>query len=249
MFWIALTFLYTCTKSGSGISNNSRLQKVISTNGDSIGYTIFNYDNEQKPIEIIDSANDAKLLCDIVILYDAQGRIAGYSRSDYNSLQFSAVFVYDSYGRIAEQIQHSPNSAFSPYHAYYRYDNKGRLIADSSTVEQTIAKSWLVRFVYDNDDNIRSFQNFIRYENPDSLQNNGEAQLSCDNKANPYHSLGILYYFISNNPFLLSRHNVIQENWNGHSAYFKYEYSSEGLPLKMEEMDNYSRFTVEFFYE
>ena len=254
LFVVFLCTVVSCKKEGLPVAHGSRLKTVVSKWYDSLAYTYFIYDIQNRLTNVIDSNNNGHKH-NLRIDYDAQNRpIKLTTTSTYNNLPFypdqSCSLIYDSNGRIVKKVDDSPVSYVNVTRNTYTYDAKGRLIAD------TIHSYWAneifsyTTYTYDNNDNVVETKMFEKSSGV--IQMVETAISTYDSKTNPYKDLGVFMYIINQNDLYLNKNNRNSENYqSGTKVNFDYQYYSNGLPRRVSTKDNSdpSITYIDFFYE
>lgn len=238
---LIFSFFNSCKKEDLPEAGGQQLQKIIIQFGDTISYTLFDYNKQNNLlVAITDSNNNGNVWKTFI---------------EYNILNQPVKFKSDSLiyenNRVVKKI-----STTYPYPVLntYSYGAQNRLITDTAYYNSGgIIYTNYTKFTSDNNSNIVQWQTF--YKSPSgSISSNGIITASYDGEINAYSSLGLAAYFIRGDIFLLSNQNRKQTNYlNGVTENYQYEYYSNGLPRKAVVQNRtggqVSAHNIEFFYE
>lgn len=248
---IILITLARCTKNDLPTANGNQLQKAINSWGDSISYTIFNYDQQDRLIEIIDSSNNNRNYNPKIATlgYDSHGKLANYLFKVAMGTPVSASFVYDGNGRVIKKI--TDQAGVPKFTNIYAYDTKGRLIADT-LMDHDLIRGYSL-FQYDKNDNVIEWHSIISKSSTFTIEHHFTYYFAYDNKPNSYSSIGKNIYFVrGGRPELLSKNNLLQIKWSGAQIDYTYEYYNSGLPKNICSTHPDPRVTpscTEFFFD
>ena len=249
--FLAATILFTlvaCNKNDLPIGNGDRLEKVITTWGDSVAYTFLKYDQYNRLIHIFDSNNHKKPnVTNTSIVYNTGDKILNYTRSDEKGYQWSSSFRYNTDGHVTEQMENGPNGPILTNR--YTYDTRGRLIADTSYYRNNSIISYST-YKYDNNDNVVEWEHFLHNNLFNTLDRQWTVYFSYDTKLNSYRNLNRAVYFMGGRPELLSKNNLLRMRYNTVTIDYKYEYYNTGLPkrISLEKNDSNIPSFTEFFF-
>jgi hypothetical protein len=254
---IILFVLNACKKDEATTNTNpQRLQKIIYSEGDSILYTFFNYDENNKLIFLVDSNNNGHFW-QTFIQYNLQSQPMKIKVLYRNSpgasfIEWSDSLIYNSDQKVIKKFLNSYPSNTYKIQNTYGYDVQGRLLADTMYNYGSGDVYGYTRFIYDGNDDITQWQS---YNNSSGTMQAGSVIIATYNSSiNPYNALGLLTYFIREENSLLSGHNYLQvKYYDGTTVDYSYQYYNNGLPEKVVLMDNrggpFSTRTIEFFYD
>jgi hypothetical protein len=216
-----------CNKGDDTPNGNALLSKV--TDGD--GTRMYQYDKQNRLTRIERVENDGILYADSMI-YDANGRLQKsvtkekiIGRTDYYY-----TYLRNDKAQIIRKLGMNQGSGIVPNDHSYAYDDKGRIIADTTYYQQT--NSILSYFVlrYDANNNISELESY-NLVNPN---NQGVITYQYDTKRNPYHLQGSDNFFVTNSIIYLTPNNVIAtNNWQNIVVTIQIQYNSSGLPVSM----------------
>jgi hypothetical protein len=187
--------------------------------------------------------------------YDSQGKLAGYNfalnRWPYKQSYF---FSYDNDGRINRKGYAGTNFTTN----FYTYDQKGRLIADSTYNGQTNSITPRVVFKYNDKDNLIEWQTYYYNYIARRVESSGISEVSHCDEINSFRDLRSTFYFINDEntiimqlPYadVLSKNNISRLRYpDGTSRNYDYKYDSNGFLKKIIYNDDKEYYT-EFFYE
>lgn len=243
---ICSIILFSCKKVDYQAPNNKRLYEVRHHWYDSISYTMLNYNQHGKLVEIKGTSNNQPLDTSILtISYDSENKMTGYTYTHNRSSWYASFkFLYDDAGRIIRKLY--PNNLVSNS---YSYDNRGRLVSDSgySASENLFFPRGI--FKYDNNNNVIEWQfsyydSYLRRSYSQPVQ-----QASHNNRINPYANLGLTLYFITYEDVDgLSKNNTVEVRDDRTSRKYEFEYYQNGLTQKIMRADE-RKVYQEFFYE
>ncbi len=90
----------------------------------------------------------------------------------------------------------------------YEYDNRRKLITDTAYNYWSDEVFEYTTFAYDNNDNVIQSEVFNKNISGE-FKSDGKVSAVYDSKNNPYNNdIGLATYFIRNEIFLISRHNI-----------------------------------------
>jgi len=259
IFIVSITLLClfgSCKKDDIPGLGDKLLLRVISNAGDSIVYTSFHYDTQNRLISIKDSCNDASHhTWETYIDYNTEGNPIKFKTVDdylHVLLETTDSLIYEN-DKVIKKIRTQSSNFYQYTSSYqsiqtYSYDTKGRLIPGNPTYSS---------FIYDDNDDLVQIDEL--FYTPDTIINWPRRRTTAlyNTHENPYNKLGLLYYFMTDRYELLSKHNkteVIYEEPNQPLVTEKYTYEYEdGLPTKMvlkrgEEDFPYGTTTIDFYY-
>lgn len=237
-----------CKKEDYTVANGKRLVKIIQRWHDSLYYTSFKYDQDGRVAEVIgtDPKNTPLDTIFTSIEYNAQGQMLNYRyRHNKGYYSHAYTFIYDTNGRIIQLRSLPTNSLIKTY----AYDPQGRLVTDSRfyhTLNTSIP--WGI-FEYDNSGDVVKglFQYYDSYSR--KIDTSAVFEASYNNSPNSLADLGpTLYHILHYHPYVLSKHNVSQFNYDGYIRIFTYEYYPDGL-MKKVIYNNDHEYYDEFLYE
>ena len=252
---LILSLFYACKKDDLPNQNNQLLQRMIFKSGDSILYTFFNYDAQNRLAVITDSSNNGQLW-KTFIEYNPLDKPTKFKVLYRNNptgsfIESSDSLLYNNDKQVVKKLFTS--YSINPYKTIntYNYDAQGRLIND------TIYDYWsdqvfgYTTFTYDRHNNIIQWQDF--YKSSGEMISPGIITASYNMESNAYKSLGLAVYFIRDDNFLLNEQNRTQVNYyDGSIDNYQYEYYSNRLPKKAVITYTMSSWSfvnnVEFFY-
>jgi len=237
-----LCFFISCKKEDTPVAGEKFLRQVVGT-GDSIAYQTYSYDAQMRLATISGSSNNVGSgTSETLIEYDSTGNPIKFTHHHHfpNPLmdqEWVSVLVYENDKVVQKIVNHNTPTSYITSNTY-SYDMKGRLISDKYN-----------HFIYDDNDDV------IKILSPGRLAPTDTTTLSYDSNINPYSSLGLILYFITDSNDLLSKHNKTREtyNWYDHinTKIYTYEYENR-LPKKMTlSWDNgisNNQFTYDFYY-
>lgn len=238
-----------CKKDDYPTPNGKRLEKIIGRWYDTVYYTFFKYDQDDRVVEVIRNNNNVPLDTGFLsIEYNSQGKMVNY-RSKYNrsSFSYAYTFIYDTNGRITQKRSLPTNSPSKSY----SYDQEGRLVTDSNFYYSLNSSILSGVYQYDNKGDLVKWQNQYYDSYNQRVFTWPVTEASYNNSLNSLADLGqILYHILEYYPYILSKHNVSQINYNNGSLdrSFTYEYYPNGLMKKI-IYDNNNKFYDEFLYE
>lgn len=248
----ACLLMYACTKHDMTSPSGTRLVKVRTNMADSSGNDcatcyvteLFAYDALGKLVTITDSGGRGlptsgpwPFMLNYnyyhTLQYNDQGNLIKSGRDS---------FLYNSNNQLIQRLRRIPldTSRYWLINTYV-YDNKGRLITDTSFTGQTslhpsIIPAQISSFSYDANDNLIKIDNNSVW--PVGTSTHQVYTSGYDNKINPFKNLGIIPYLAFNTPFLLSSNNPQTQD-------YQYEYYSNGLLKKV----SYKSVIQEYIYE
>ena len=245
-----------CKKDDLPNENGQLLQRIIFKSGDSILYTFFNYDAQNRLAAITDSNNNGHLWRTFIGYnsLDKPTKFKVLYRNNPNGsfTETSDSLLYNNDNHVVKKLFTS--YSIQPYKTIntYNYDSQGRLITDTGYDYWSDEVYGYTTFTYDGHDNIVQWQSF--YKSSDEFISGGIITASYNMENNAYKSLGLAAYFIRGENFLLSKQNRTQVNYyNGTIENCKYENYSNGLPKKAVISYNmggpFSITIIEFFYD
>lgn len=228
-----LAFIISCDKKND-IHEGTRLKSSTTT---SItlplsGKDSFIYDADQR-LSAIKHIPDNSVY-DIHIKYGSNDRLTEIVYTYQGTERLKCLFIYNASGQIIRKTFLPVQGIVSGYDQSYSYDNSGRLVSDTTYDEQSTDILYYNKYTYDNLGNITEFD-FIDLVNP---SNQGMTYYKFDNKPNPFHKVGPLYYIINSDIKYINPNNIVESNrWWAGAASTQYEYQSNGLPRKSVTID------------
>jgi hypothetical protein len=248
---LTLVFLFSaCKKEDFPEIGDKVLQRVVSDK-DSLMSSTFHYDAQNRLVELIDS-NRQGHIWQTAIDYNSGGnsvKITTQHHWQSNSVDGGTVdsLVYEN-GRVIKKLQkwsYYSSPIPSSFHVTntYAYDTKGRLITDYRGNSNRIDEVYgYTNFTYDADDNVTKIQEFKKSSGVmDSAQ---RTIITYNSETNPYNSIGLTLYFVTEDPLLLGKHNktevvnylyydYFQRHVEGLTTEYAYQYDSDGLLKEM----------------
>jgi len=258
IFCIVLLLEITgCSKDPVNISNGTKLIQVRSTIKDSLGndcstcfsYQLLSYDAGGRLISVRDSMLPPPALWYYYFngpsINNTTGTYGYYKKIEFSAKDYPAKatrdsFVYNARNLLIQRYRRVQCPECQSYLINnYTYDNKDRLIADTSYTGQTFLVPAIVindykTFTYDINDNVIQYDFFQVWGTPAHYT----TMTNYDNKVNPYKSNRILFYLAYGNPLLLSSNNPVYLN-------DQFTYNANGLPVSY----SYKKLKQDFFYE
>ncbi|WP_121356279.1 hypothetical protein [Flavisolibacter nicotianae] len=229
---ILLFVVCACQKEITGTTDHSFIQMTTTKANDSLNYTRFFYDSQNRIVIISDSSNSGHKYIK-GLTYDTQGRLAVVTDSFDGALNDSFSFLYDSKGRIVQKISNSSSGSGNSLQNTYAYDQKGRLIADTTYSSWSRMIYQYTTYRYDENNNIVERKTF---DATGALEQTIQAQY--DTKPNPYSHFGLVLYF-TGNYYSLNQNNCLSESYpDGTKFSYEYQYNSMGLPIRFSVKDN-----------
>ena len=253
---IFLFVLIACKKNETTSNENPQLlQKIIYSEGDSILYTFFKYDDKNRLIALTDSNNNGHKW-ETLVQYNLQSQPVKIQVLYQNSpgasfIEWSDSLIYNSDNKVIKKLLNTYTPNAYRIKDTYNYDVQGRIIADTMYTYGSENVYGFTSFIYDGNDNITQWQS---YNNSSGTMQAGAVIIATYNTSiNPYINLGLLTYFIRGENSLLSGHNYLQvKYYDGTKIDYSYQYYSNGLPQKVVLIDSrggpFSTDTIEFFY-
>jgi hypothetical protein len=249
----ALLSIFACNKEELGTAEGTRLNMIISKEYDSVGYSAFRYDNQNRLTAKIDSNNRGNI-SRCFINYDSNGKLLKVTYSSNNTvdgsfLEGTSSFDYDNKDRIVKKFNSATWNPGGSTSNIYSYDTKGRVVKDSFYDYRTnaIHVYGYTIYTYDEKDNVVERKQYVYSGSLDS----NRCQYSYDNRPNPFFSQDQLY-FILGSDLCLNKNNQIQVKYNsGGILNYNYDYYSNGLPKQASIQFNInpSISYLNFFYE
>ena len=248
---VILFYLFcSCSKQNTVLVGDHLLQRIVSTNSDTITYSTYQYDAQKRLVAIGDSDNDG-YSTNMTIDYDSTGNPIKYNVTTLNP-QNNVPYAIGSYllvyqnGRVIQKLR-SDNSSGSYYLSNtYSYDLNGRLLSDSGL-------EILNYYSYDDSDNIAQIQSINPNFRVDAYT--WTTINTYNSNTNPLSDLGLTVYFANGNFDLLSKHNkiksIIKNQFTSITQDFTYDYQN-GLLKKMTMIWEYQvpqqTHTEDFYY-
>ncbi len=246
-----------CSKDPVNNSNSTRLVQVRSAMKDSVGnecsscfsYQLFSYDASGRLISVRDSMAPIHSNRYVYIngpnAYNTIGTYGYYKKIEFTTQGYPSKatrdsFVYNSRNLLVQRYRRVQCPECQSYLIdNYTYDNKDRLIADTSYTGQTFLVPVIVindykTFTYDINDNVIQYDLYQVWGTPTHYT----TLANYDNKVSPYKSNRILLYMAYGNPLLLSSNNPVYLN-------DQFTYNANGLPVSY----IYQKLKQDFFYE
>jgi hypothetical protein len=245
-----------CRKRDLPNDSGKLLQKIINKSGDSLLYTFFSYDGQNRLTTITDSNNNGHLW-NTFIEYNALERPVKFKvfyRNNPNGsfTEYSDSLLYNDNNQVVEKLSLYPSFP-NMVRNTYSYDTHGRLTIDSGySYWGNGVSAGYTGFTYDGNSNIVQWQTFYMLSSGE-INSGGIITASYNMENNAYNSLGLAAYFIRGDEFLLSKQNATQiRYYDGTTRSYQYEYYSNGLPEKAVITNNtggpFSVTSIEFFY-
>lgn len=241
--------LFACSKEDLPAAEGTRLQMIASKWYDTLGYRIFNYDNQNKLTAVIDSNNNGNK-SRFTLDYDANGRLLKITFS-YNPGSFfesTSSFEYDNLDRIVKSFNSSISNPAGNTSNIYSYDAKGRLVRDSFFDYRTNGIVSYTTYTYDGNDNVVASKQILK--SGSLLRDTTQIQYSYDNKLNPLFSQPFLYFVLGD--VCLNKNNLVQIKYkDGGVLNYNYDYHINGLPKQASVKYNSDPSTtyLNFYYE
>jgi hypothetical protein len=246
-FILVLLFHFSaCEKEAKLTSGNLQIKMTTQKAKDSISYTHFIYDNQNRLSVILDSNNNGHKRRR-ELQYDATGRLTKAAEVVDGGSGVSCSFTHDNNGRIIQKLG-TGNSIKNTY----TYDDKGRLIADTAYSNWPGSIYEYFTYKYDNSNNIVEKKNYRKAAG--AFQIEQMVQMQYDTKQNPYFPLAYSLYFVTNEnnaEYCLSGNNCTSKSYpSGTILSYTYQYSSNNLPVSFAERDNTDPMVIyrNFFY-
>lgn len=252
-----LYFLFSaCKKSDLPNTDGQRLQRSITKEGDSILYSFFNYDDQDRLTAMTDSNNNG-YVWKTFIDYNNQGNLvkfkvlsSSYPNSPINEVSYS--LLYNNNDQVVEKRVTTSTIGPDKKINTYSYDIQGRLIGDTTYSYWNNEVFSYMAFIYDGNNDVIQWEEYSKWSG--TMKSEGITTASYNRVDNPISNLGLGIYFIGSGSSLLSKHNRIQTNYyDGTTESYTYDYYNNGLLKKVVVHDNVngSRFdvTTEFFYD
>jgi hypothetical protein len=239
----------------------TRLIEVITTRAlkDSTGITFLKYDSQNKLVTVIDSFRMQSDNVDHYIglsfsrplEYDAQGKLAKVTYREGSGSDVYDLLYYNSDAVAIQRLRYSQLENDTLI-AYYTYDNKKRLISDSTYNNKNKGLVDFSTYSWDDKDNLVEWKRFTNASG--TLQMIASMQASYDENTNPYHALGMTLYPFRRKEQVLSKNNIVREIYSdGISVSYEYAYYSNGLPkgatVATASLNGLVSRKVEFIYE
>lgn len=235
-FTILLSLFCACKKEDLSNAGGQRLQKIISSSGDSILVTSFSYDVHGRLTSIIDSNNNGHVW-ETFIDYNDQGKpvkfkvIYSSSANNFGTESFGSL-LYNNNNEVVEKMFSSTfNGPYKKIHSY-AYDAGGRLVGDTTYGHWSDEVYSYTTFTYDANSNVAQWEQYSKSSG--TMQSDGITTASYNTMNNPYVNLGSAAYFIREENVLLNRHNRVLTNYyDGTTGSYTYEYYNNGLIKKI----------------
>jgi hypothetical protein len=239
----------------------TRLKEVITTQAikDSTGITFLKYNSQIKLVTVIDSfrmqsdnlGHYIGLSFSRPLEYDAQGKLAKVTYREGSGSDVYDLLYYNSDGVAIQRLNYSQLENDTLIN-YYTYDNKKRLISDSTYNNKKIGLVDFTTYSWDDKDNLVGWKRFTNASG--TLQMMASMQATYDQNTNPYHALGMTLYPFRRKEQVLSKNNIVQEKYSdGTSVSYEYTYYSNGLPkgatIATASLNGGVSRMVEFLYE
>ena len=225
---LLFVFLASCKKEKLPNAGGTQLEKVVvrsTSNGSETGRATYTYNSQGQLTQVTNTTGS--LVSHDSYEYDINGRMVKYTLDNsVVGVIFYYTFQFDGSNRIvrATGTPVLPGLALSDY--TFAYDNKGRIIADS-TFDGSLLMAYDV-YAFDNNENVITEEKHVR--TGIGMESQGVASLQYDDKINPYRMTGNPAYYSNPGSFeYLSRNNLIARSPDGGSVPFQYEYYSNGL--------------------
>ena len=241
-------FVNSCTKSDSRPITSLRLQKIALSRGDSLGFILFKYAQDNKLIKIIVSDDNYGITgITTTLAYDSAGRVSTFTYSNADAPYLgSDTLAYYNNGAI---VKKTGISRIGGSHVY-SYDSKQRLISDSA-LSGNSAKGYAT-FRYDANDNLIEWNCYSYFPWDNIWARFGNTFFSYDNRKSPFGDLSQILYIIRGDFEWLGKNNVTQTKYFAHTwpTVFTYEYTADGLPKKVSGTQNNEVVsTLEYYYD
>ena len=241
--FISLAF-FSCKKENSA-SSKDRLKMIRVTQGDSVSYTSFLYDNQSRLITVLDSNNNGNKRR-LNIFYNDQGRMWKVSEDGAGFYTFD----FDRKGLITKKSLFHPGLQTSVLTNSYSYDGNGRLIADSFYSYWTKDVYSIVLYTYDQKNNVIESKTVDK-----NLITVLDEQRIYDNHPNALDGQTIMMHIFDdggNNNLSLGKNNLLRQTFqDGTIVNYAYESNNNGLPKKCSFQDNTDPLVtyIDFYYE
>lgn len=214
------------------------------TEGDSVSYTSFLYDDQNRLVTIMDSNNNGyKTRFDM--FYDNQGRMWKVSEDGAGFYTFD----FDNKGFIIRKSFFHPGQQTSAIVNSYNYDANGRVITDSVYNYWTAAAYEIVTYYYDQQNNVTESKLIEKGSGTILVQQ----QCSYDNHPNPLNGKSVLNYFLDSGYDVPNgKNNLLKILYDdGTIVSYSYEYDNNGFPKKrIESINNDPLITyTDYYYE
>jgi hypothetical protein len=246
-------FFYSCEKQGPENVAMPRLQKIISNGVDSLGnlssaplsFQFFTYDVNGNLVSIRDSSEHWHGWYTGPQPWRLDKKLFSMEYNFYGNLirTWKDSFVYNNRNQLTARLKRNLDNQSYVMNAY-TYDVKGRLIADSGYVNQSVLNPKGVLYgydlyTYDGNDNVILDDRYDFSPPGSSNVKHTTYTATYDNKKSPYKGLGLLPYLLFYyHGFFLSAGNVMEPGYT-------YEYYANGLLKRI----SYQGFVQECFYE
>lgn len=248
---LCLLIFSSCEKTNFPSAQGTKLVKVIATEDDSVGVSVFKYDENERLVTISQTTNNIPSY-HTTLEYDTSGKLV-QSEELYKPANsfWRASYTYSN-DRIIRRVN---SDAFGDtIKNIYTYNSQGKLIADTLYKSGDQNYSYTT-FKYNSNENIEELEYFYNYLG--TWQKVGTVQGKYNNELNPYNSIGLMYYitkgYTENNYSAMSKNLVTQLITGFGPVDYNYEYYLNGFPKKVLITSHYAIRTklsiMEFFYE
>jgi hypothetical protein len=243
--------LSACKKEEASSPLEKKLHSVSQKLNDSIGYSVFHYDADNKLTEVIDSNNNGHSWKTIIrYAGDSPRTITRLYHSYFTIPEFEVLdsLVYEN-GKVIQKLFKAANRSYEKTNTY-SYDAKGRLTAD--TIYSNNEIYGYRSFVYDANDNVVQWQEYEKQSG--IIRSRGNITVTYSSNKSPFKNLGLIAYIIRDNFLYLSKNAPLQANYyDGLQLDYSYQYGTYGLINKAIIRDNeggtYSYTNVDFTYQ
>ncbi len=232
-----LCFFNSCKKDDFPELGDKLLKRVVAKSGDSILYSTFQYNTENRLVAITDSTNN-RHVWKTSIQYDTEGNpvkfwmLWSYGGNSISSEQTDTL-VYKN-GKLTEKLSKLPYSnSFTGVRHIYTYDDKGRLIVDSIGYTNAAKEVYAyTSFTYDDSDNVVKIEEFNKW--PGTMASISKITATYNSDKNFYSNIGSTLYFIRGSYLMLGRHNKTQVVYEQNNITENYTYQyDKGLLKRM----------------
>jgi hypothetical protein len=222
-----------------GSNTGKHLDMIVTESGDSILYTSFLYDSENRISSFSDTTNNG-FARKTTIKYNPQGDPVSFNTT-WQEKPLGILYenidslVYNMNKQVIKKLFRSSSIPLYKVINAYIYDEKGRLTADTVYGYRSDEVYSYTLYTYDDKDNLVKWERFQPVSG--ALKSVEVASISYNNEMNVYRPLNLIYYFLGSETFLLSKQNrkqVVYDRpyYNRETERYTYEYDVDGLAKK-----------------
>lgn len=250
-FCALIIFLVSCHKDRFQPNPSKQLKRIEIHQGDSIYYSSFQYDADQRIVAQSDSDKNGNASKSFFV-YNAFGNLVKIDRHNNNH------YLRQMGWTGSDSFRYESNRVTARYYKYqtfpyvlgdkYTYDLQGRMIADSSfSLDGLRGYS---KLTYDNEDNVVEWQWFE--VQPNTYITTGKFTAVYDNSINNSPFKGYLTNWW--NQYFNSKHNPKKVfSPNGAVSDYSYEFDGDGFLIKattthIATMGQTSKTATHYFY-